>query len=250
MTLAEFLATANVDDAAALTEAQAHTETRGKLIHRDSMNSFLAQAGIYAAMKKIAAEDGHPWQDAVSAFMDSNEFNFMQTGTTGPAQIAMLDGMIAGGITQGVGARSVDVSGALAAIKPTVIARANETINPFASTTLEQVKAIRHPATWQPVTIASGNDKVVLTEGDAILSASNKSAFRFTTDAPCKIRIKAKKADETVFTDQPQYSFDIKEAGAHTFQRTLGLSGYRHFQFDYLGAYDGAVTSVVVEGVV
>lgn len=131
---------------------------------------------------------------------------------------------------------------------------------PFANVTLEQLKAARNPATWQPVSIASGNDKVVLVEGDVLLSASNKAGFSFTLspsdtfNGQVKIRVLAKKVDETEFTLFDQLSININkqfEAGvnvAHFVQRAVSLSGYRHFQFEYLAPYAGCV-AVAVNGV-
>lgn len=147
MNLQQFLKleTTSADNTTALAEAQTFELVEKKLIHRDSMNSYLAQLSIYRAFQILADTDGDPWQDAAAAFMDSQEFNFM-TGdgtTTGDLQIVMLDDMIAGNVTVDVGGNTVDVSAALAQLKPIVLARANLVTYPFADVTLEDIAYYR-----------------------------------------------------------------------------------------------------------
>jgi hypothetical protein len=116
----------NLADFDTLADAKLYTGTECKLIHRDTMNSLLAFAGLYVRFKEIANESGHPFRDAISAFLDSEEYNFMTNSSTGQKQIAFLDTMIGAGLPE---------SSALASIKPTIIAKANATCYPFAYST-------------------------------------------------------------------------------------------------------------------
>lgn len=109
-----------------LAEAQAHEVISGQMIHRDSMNGWLGQAGVYKAMKAVAADELNPFSDVMEAFLDSEEYNFKQGTITGDAHIALLDSLIAG--EPAIGAR-------LASIKPIVMARANVVSKPFEFTT-------------------------------------------------------------------------------------------------------------------
>ncbi len=243
MTLTEFLATANVDDATALTEAQAYTTTQGQMIPRNSMNAILAAAGLYNAFLAAA-----PTNDLIAAFMaeSSTEYNFIQGTATGDAQIAKLDSLIAGDYPM------------LAALKPELIARCNKIVTPFANTTLEQVKAIRHPSAFEPVTIAAG--QVVINEGE-LYSDTDNGAIRFTI-APAedftglvKIRLFAKKDGETAFTEFPQQDINLNRAWtagqpvSFTFKRDRSLRAYRHFKPKVKGPHAGVLTSVECESV-
>lgn len=148
MDLSEFLQTANADDAIALSEAKAHQETKGNLIHRDTMNSLLAQAKLYVAFKDMAADINNPFQDELTAFLDSQDFNFMQDSPTGIAQIAMLDTIIDAGV--------VGLSDAITALKPTIIGLANKVHFPFANNTLADVKRIRKSVTYAELSDQNG----------------------------------------------------------------------------------------------
>lgn len=118
----------NLADFNTLAEAQAHTVTTGKLIHRDTMNSLLASAGLYVAFKNMALDSNNPFQDLIAAFLDSEEYNFKRGAptSTGERQIAALDTMIAAG---------GDLGAALAALRPVILGIANPVSNPFASAT-------------------------------------------------------------------------------------------------------------------
>lgn len=250
MNLTDFLSTANADDETALGEAHAFVAYTGKLIHRNTMNSLLTQSGVYTAFKKLAADDGHPWQDAAAAFLDSTEFNFMQSDTTGMIQIGMLDQMIASNITVDVGNRSVDVSTALVNVKATAIAIANTPYYPFATVTLEQIKSIRLP----PVT------RDVTTTPDGFhTSTLNSDSFRFSVlpasdfTGTVSINVYGKKAGETEFTVFPQIpivinrEFEAGKAVSTAVARTRSIMGYTHFKFAFDEPYANAVSEVTVE---
>ena len=116
----------NLQDFATLVEAKAYTTTQPKLIHRDSMNSLLASAGMYIALKDVAADTASPYQNLMAAFLDSVEYNFMIGNATGDRQIGALDSIIASGGALGLG---------LAAIRPTILAMANPEVKPFENAT-------------------------------------------------------------------------------------------------------------------
>lgn len=124
-------------DFATLAEAKAHTETVGRLLPPTTMNSMLARDGLYSALRFIRDDAGHPFQDEVGAFLDekNTEYNFMLKGETGPAQIALLDQLIASNISVTLGSRVVDVSGQLAILKPKLIAACNFETFPHANAT-------------------------------------------------------------------------------------------------------------------
>lgn len=142
-----------------------------------------------------------------------------------------------------------------------ITAAATYRTKPFEKVTIDQIRALRYPTTWKSVTVASGNTQIVTPEGD-LISGSNNGAFRFVIntnhafEGTVKIRILAKKANETVFAYQDGFpimvnkKWEANTAYAHVFTRALGLSGYRHFKFEYTAPHEGAISSVEVEGVV
>ena len=143
MDLKTFLETANADDVLALDEARAYTQTEGQLIHRDTMNSMFAQAKLYVAFKDMAADPSNPFQNELAAFLDSQDFNFMQDSATGQAQIAMLDAIIDAGVD--------GLSAAISTLKPIIIGLANRITNPFAGVTLADVKRTRGTITFKTI---------------------------------------------------------------------------------------------------
>ena len=117
----------NLQDFATLADAKLYSQTHPKLIHRDTMNSLLADAQLYVTFKAIAQDASNPQlQNLIAAFLDSQEYNFMVGNATGDRQIAALDGLIAlGG----------DLGAALAQIRPIILAIANPIVYPFANST-------------------------------------------------------------------------------------------------------------------
>jgi len=137
-----------------LAEAQAYEYITGQMIHRDSMNGWLGQAGVYKAMKAVAADELNPFSDVMEAFLDSEEYNFKQGTTTGDAHIALLDSLITGEPT--IGAR-------LAAIKPIVMARANVVSKPFEFTTQQDFDEAKDVGETITLPANTGQHKVSLT---------------------------------------------------------------------------------------
>jgi len=137
-----------------LAEAQAYEYITGQMIHRDSMNGWLGQAGVYKAMKAVAADELNPFSDVMEAFLDSEEYNFKQGTITGDAHIALLDSLIAGEPT--IGAR-------LASIKPIVMARANVVSKPFEFTTQQDFDEAKDVGETITLPANTGQHKVSLT---------------------------------------------------------------------------------------
>jgi hypothetical protein len=137
-----------------LAEAQAHEVISGQMIHRDSMNGWLGQAGVYKAMKAVAADELNPFSDVMEAFLDSEEYNFKQGTTTGDSHIALLDSLISGEST--IGAR-------LASIKPIVMARANVVSKPFEFTTQQDFDEAKDVGETITLPANTGQHKVSLT---------------------------------------------------------------------------------------
>ena len=137
-----------------LAEAQAHEYITGQMIHRDSMNGWLGHAGVYKAMKAVAADELNPFSDVIEAFLDSEEYNFKQGTTTGDAHIALLDSLIDGEPT--IGAR-------LAAIKPIVMARSNVVSKPYEFTTQQDFDEAKDAGETITLQANTGQHKVSLT---------------------------------------------------------------------------------------
>lgn len=141
-----------------------------------------------------------------------------------------------------------------------ITAAATYVTKPFETITIDDIRKIRYPAHWREVTVMSGNAHVVTPEGD-LVSSANAGAFRFIINTAqafsgvVSIRILAKKADDTIYTLQDSYPINISKqweantAYANVFKRVMGLSNYRHFKFEFIEPYNGAVSSVGVEGI-
>jgi hypothetical protein len=138
-----------------LAEAKAYTQTRGKMIHRNSMNAWLSGAGKYRRLKAIAADEAHPLGDGAAAFLDSTEYNLIQSSETGQGVIALMQALIA--------AEGND-SG-LQAVLDKAIASANETILPYANVSeYEWRKARGEGISKKQVTPVNGWLKITLTQ--------------------------------------------------------------------------------------
>jgi hypothetical protein len=237
MTLTDFLLTADADNQIALDAAKLHPLTTGALIHRDSMNSFLAMVNIYVRFKEIALDSTNPFQNLISAFLDSTEYSFKVGTTTGDTQIAALDKIIAAGI---------DISAPLATIRPVILARANQVTYPLADKTLNDVLAIRQPAVWTACNhggelhTISASAKDTLGFSASLVEASDNISIRCTWAT-------AVGAQEFVSQRKLTMSADSLYVSQSFSRASLGLpSEARVLKFEYLAAYDGVVTSLSV----
>lgn len=77
-----------------LQSAREHVEVQGKMIHRNSMNAWLAAAGKYRRLKEIASDSSHPLGDGAAAFLDSDEYNLIQSSGTGQNVIQLMQSLI------------------------------------------------------------------------------------------------------------------------------------------------------------
>ena len=136
MNLNEFLQAANADDAVALSEAKAHTETRAKLISSNVMSSLLVQFELYDAFKVHEAEAVHAFMDRV---LTTSEFNFYESSLEGAANFALFDAL-----------------GLPAELRDTLTAYGSETTNPFANVTLYDVATARGRAGEFALTVSMG----------------------------------------------------------------------------------------------
>lgn len=78
-----------------LKSARSYVEKQGKLIHRNTMNLILAKNNCYNRLKEIAENSLHPMRDLVGAFIDSTEYNLIQSSETGQGVIALIQSLIA-----------------------------------------------------------------------------------------------------------------------------------------------------------
>ena len=142
-------------DFATLADARAYTTTNGKMIHRNSMNAWLAQAGMYRRLKAIAADNTHPLADGCAAFLDSTEYNLIQTSETGQGVIALMQALIT----------AESNNPALQAVLDRAIAAANETVTPYANVSLYDWQRARGIAVPQKqVSVSGGWIKITLTQ--------------------------------------------------------------------------------------
>lgn len=137
-----------------LEAAKAHTETRGKLIHRNTMNAMLSQANKYRRLKEIAADGDHPLGDGAAAFLDSTEYNLIQSSETGQGVIQLMQALVA--------AEGNDA--ALQAVLDKAVASANETYYPYADVTAHEFAKAKRQCPVKQVTPINGYLKITLTE--------------------------------------------------------------------------------------
>lgn len=138
-----------------LQAAKECTQTRGKMIHRNSMNAWLSQAGKYRRLKEIAADETNPLGDGVAAFLDSTEYNLIQTSETGQGVIQLMQALI---LAEGN-------DPALQAVLDKCIAEANEVYCPHANATEYDFKRAKGlPITQKEVTPVNGWIKITLTQ--------------------------------------------------------------------------------------
>ncbi len=135
--------------------ARAYPKIRGKMIHRNSMNAWLSQAGKYRRLKEIAADATNPLGDGAAAFLDSTEYNLIQTSETGQGVIQLMQALI---LAEGN-------DPALQAVLDKGIAAANEVYYPHANATEYDFKRAKGlPIAQKEVTPVNGYIKITLTQ--------------------------------------------------------------------------------------
>lgn len=152
MNLSDFLKTANAEDATALAEARAHTETRGQTISSDRLTMIALAANMYGVFTDVAADPTHQARGYVLALMDrlrtSTDFHFIIGDPKGNANLGMFDLLISSLMTEH--------ATALQTLKDMVVAEANPTAKPFENVTLHDVKLTRGTCPVKPVAVTDG----------------------------------------------------------------------------------------------
>lgn len=139
----------------ALQSARDYSFTQGKMIHRNSMNAWLSTANKYRRLKAIAADENHPLGDGAAAFLDSTEYNLIQSSETGQGVIALMQALI---VAEG------DDAG-LQVVLDKAIANANEITRPYKSVSeYEWRKARGETINKKQVTPVNGWLKITLTQ--------------------------------------------------------------------------------------
>jgi len=137
-----------------LEKAKAYPQVRGKMIHRNSMNLILARNGCYNRLKDVSENPLHPLRDLVSAFIDSTEYNLIQSSETGQGVIALMRELIA--------AEGDDAD--LQKVLDSSIAIANETYYPYENATAHDLAKAKGNCPVKTVTPINGYLKITLTQ--------------------------------------------------------------------------------------
>lgn len=138
-----------------LEDARAYQAVEGKMIHRNTMNLILAQNNCYNRLKDIGSNPLHPLRDLVSAFIDSTEYNLIQSSPTGQGVIALMQSLI-----QYEG-NDADLTNVL----NTSIAAANTTYKPYENVSEYDWRiACGHEIDKKQATPANGYIKITLTQ--------------------------------------------------------------------------------------
>ena len=145
-----------LEDFNTLSLARAHPVTSGRLIHRDTMNSLLGKADIYIDFKALALDASSRFQNIVAAFLDSKEYNFIVGDPIGDDLILLLDSMIAS---------KLNMSPALALLRPKLILASNPISHPFLHKTELDFKIAKGTITRKPIT-TEHNTCTIVTNAD------------------------------------------------------------------------------------
>ena len=145
-----------LSDYPTLASAKLVTSTTGRLIHRDTMNSLLGKAGIYIDFKALALDASSPFQNIVAAFLDSEEYSFIVGDPIGDDLILLLDSMIAS---------NLNISPALALLRPKLILASNPISHPFAQKTELDFQIAKGTITRKAIT-TEHNTCTIVTNAD------------------------------------------------------------------------------------
>jgi hypothetical protein len=247
MTLTEFLLTANADDDIALADWQAIPSTETIYMATSTMNALLADKKLKIPFKKAAVDSTHPFQDYADVFVDSTlqstDFNFNPESTMGASVVGMLNEMATGPFT----VDGTDYSDAIGLLRDLLVYLGSKVTYRNKGTTLEQVKAIRYPATWLACE-HSGQAHVVSASYSDILTLAATLVDNVTNISVRCYWATAVGAQEYL----SQSSVNLRGMDAlfvsQSFTRAnLGLpTTARILRFEYTSAYDGVVSSVSV----
>lgn len=137
-----------------LEAAKEYTQVRVKMIHRNSMNAWLSEAGKYRRLKAIAADESHPLGDGAAAFLDSTEYNLIQSSETGQGVIQLMQALV---VSEGNDT-------ALQAVLDKAIAAANEVYHPHSNATAHDFAKAKGICPIKTVTPVNGYLKITLTQ--------------------------------------------------------------------------------------
>jgi hypothetical protein len=247
MELEEFLATANVDDEIALAAAHSHsvtklvkidTTTRKTAVETvdifngtvDRLTNFTPDSALTPEQQAIAASIAPKIVKAFIKLMNTQFYINLNDAAVSEAFAAALS------------------LGVLTQVEHDGIYKAAELItSPFANTTLEQVKAIRYPATWLPcehngqayLISVSNQDSITMSVDLAVL-VSNVSVRCYWSTAVGQQEFLSNRNLNISGTDSLYVSQSFTRA-------SLGLpTTAKVLRFEYTSAYDGVVNSVSV----
>jgi len=137
-----------------LEAAKEYPQTRSKMIHRDTMNFLLAKHSRYKRLKEIANNPLNPLSELVDAFMDSTEYNLIQSSATGQGVIGLMQQLIVSeGNDEG-----------LQSVLDAAIATANEVYYPYANATEHDFAKAKGTCPTKQVTPVNGYLKITLTQ--------------------------------------------------------------------------------------
>lgn len=254
MTLTEFLSQPHIEsmsDADALAAAQQHSEAVQYLIPCETINYLLSITNLRIALKKLAKDESSPYQNVTDAFIDStftgNPFNFTRGTIAGDKMLSELDRMINANITVTINGGSVDITSNLTDFKNLVVSIGNPPKKPFEKTTIEHIKAIRHPAVWEQ------------TSSPDMTSPLYQDQIRFTVtpaetfSGQIKVRLYARKS--AAYDWELQHSFPLYMSGdftqgqlsSFTFKRPVGMKGMTEIKAEYMAPYKTAVSRISAE---
>jgi hypothetical protein len=137
-----------------LEAAKEYPQSRGKMIHRDTMNFLLAKHSRYKRLKEIANDQLNPLSELVDAFMDSTEYNLIQSSVTGQGVIGLMQQLIA----------SEGNDENLQSVLNAAIATANEVYYPYANATEHAFLKAKGTCPTKQVTPIGGYLKITLTQ--------------------------------------------------------------------------------------
>lgn len=247
MNLTEFLETANVDDELAVAEAQAHPVNTYRKIGANEARQFFSITGALDSIEAGVTDTtpatlmaGLPTTvgmlcKAVLGTLNSSGNKFatdpnFQDGQLNRAASSILVGA-------GIYPQAVDTA---------FFASAEDTTYPFANTTLSDVKAVRYPAVWTPCAHVGQDWLVSVSNGDSYNFVADLVEF----DAPVKLRCTwatSVGSTEVLSTREAAMQGSTKLVSQLFSKQSLQLpNDARILKFEYLAAYDGAVSSVSV----
>lgn len=159
-TLVDFLATADLDNAIALQQAQVYEGVQGRFITSNTLTVYVVQLGLYSLFVDASNTMDHAARDMCMAVVDRlrgvSDFNFIVGSPMGDANFALL-----AGLKQAL----PDSLAQLDQLQAVVTGYCNPSVAPFINTTLHDVLLLRKQCPESSVVI-EGNYAVITTTAD------------------------------------------------------------------------------------